>query len=176
MHERNFNDFNILLLEDNLMDIALLKWAFQRCDFTPNLEVVRNGLEAMDFVRNKGSYESAFRPDLFLLDLNVPRKTGFEVLKEIKEDDMLRQIPILVLTSSSRILDINKCYELSADGFFVKPNEFAKLIEFAGFIKSMVDKIKNPHRWDRKMDFRQLFQDISEPKPLSSDNLAWMSI
>jgi chemotaxis family two-component system response regulator Rcp1 len=111
----------ILLVEDSLADARLTKRALQKGPVAINLNVVRDGVEAMAFVHKHGQYSSAPRPDLILLDLNLPRKDGRAVLAEIKSDESLRTIPVVVLTTSVAPEDIATCYKLHANCFLVKP-------------------------------------------------------
>jgi len=111
----------ILLVEDSLADARLTKRALLKSRLASNLHVVRDGVEAMAFVQKREPYEGAPRPDLILLDLNLPRKDGRAVLAEIKSDERLRTIPIVVLTTSVAPDDIESCYQLHANCFLVKP-------------------------------------------------------
>ena len=111
----------ILLVEDSLADARLTKRALLKCRVANNLHVVRDGVEAMAFVQRRGPFVSAPRPDLILLDLNLPRKDGRAVLAEIKSDEHLRTIPVVVLTTSIAPEDVQTCYQLHANCFLVKP-------------------------------------------------------
>jgi two-component system, chemotaxis family, response regulator Rcp1 len=124
----------ILLVEDNPADVRLTREAFREGKILNNLAVVKDGVEAMEFVRREGAYADAPRPDLILLDLNLPRKDGREVLREIKNDSNLRRIPVVVLTTSSAEMDIVKSYDLHANSYVVKPVD---LDQFIGVIKSI---------------------------------------
>lgn len=110
-----------LSVEDNTADQWLIADMFQKSDRTFNLTFVSNGETAIDYLHQKGEHASRPRPDVILLDLNLPRKDGFEVLKEIRENEALRNIPVLVLTTSEAQQDISKCKALGADLFIVKP-------------------------------------------------------
>ena len=114
----------ILLVEDSPTDAIMTKEAFADTRPAPNLNVVKDGVEAMDYLRRRGRYLDARRPDLILLDLNLPRKSGLEVLEEVKSDDALKQIPLLVLSTSKDIYDVNRAYRLHANCFITKPVEF----------------------------------------------------
>ncbi len=105
----------ILLVEDNKSDAFLIKICLQRSQIKSNVYVVEDGLEAMAYLRNEGTYRDALCPDLILLDLNLPRKDGREVLAEIKADKTLRKIPVIVLTSSDADRDIDHAYDLHAN-------------------------------------------------------------
>ena len=113
--------FEILLVEDSLADARLTKRALQRHPTPNNLHVVRDGVEAMAFVQRRSPYTEAPRPSLILLDLNLPRKDGREVLAELKADEGLRSIPVNVLTTSLAPEDVRTCYQLHANCFLVKP-------------------------------------------------------
>jgi len=126
----------ILLAEDNPGDVMLTKKALQQGKLTNNLHVVTDGVEALDFLRQNDEYADEPRPDLILLDLNMPRKDGQDVLKELKNDDDLCRIPVVVLTSSESEEDIAKSYELSANAYLTKP------VDFDGFIE-IVARLEN---------------------------------
>jgi CheY-like chemotaxis protein len=124
----------ILLVEDNPADVRLTMEAFREGKIHNTLAVVRDGVEAIDFLRRRGKYADAVRPDLILLDLNLPRKDGREVLLEIKEDPELRRIPVVVLTTSRAEMDIVRSYNLHANCYIVKPVD---LDQFVTVIKSI---------------------------------------
>jgi two-component system, chemotaxis family, response regulator Rcp1 len=119
----------ILLVEDNEGDIVLAREALEESKFINNLHVVQDGVEAMTFLRKEGPYAEKPRPDLILLDLNLPRKTGHEVLKEIKNDEHLRQIPVCILTVSDNEKDILETYDQHANCFITKPVQIDRFIE-----------------------------------------------
>jgi two-component system, chemotaxis family, response regulator Rcp1 len=122
----------ILLVEDNLGDIRLTREVFKECKVLNNLSVTEDGEEAMAFLRRQGPYAKVTRPDLVLLDLNLPKKSGREVLAELKADPVLRRIPVVVLTTSSAETDILKSYELHANCYLTKPvqlDEFIKVVQ-----------------------------------------------
>ena len=118
----------ILLAEDNPGDAKLTQKAFEEGNILNNLHIVENGVEAMDFLNQRGEYEDTTRPDLVLLDLNMPRKDGWDVLEEIKEDPELRRLPVIVLTSSEAEADIVKSYDLQANAYLNKP------VDYSGFM------------------------------------------
>lgn len=120
---------DILLVEDNPGDARLAAEAFKEGTVPTRLHVVPDGIEAMSFLRRQGSYESAPRPQLVLLDLNLPRKDGREVLAEMKEDPGLRRIPVIVLTTSQAESDISRVYDLHANCYIVKPVDFDRFID-----------------------------------------------
>jgi CheY-like chemotaxis protein len=111
----------ILLVEDNPDDVDLTIEAFKESCSQSRLHVVEDGVEALAFLRRQGAYATSPRPDLILLDLNLPRKTGHEVLAEIKIDPQLRRIPVVVLTTSAADADVNRSYELAANCYITKP-------------------------------------------------------
>ncbi len=124
----------VLLVEDNPGDARLTVEAFKGFRSQNNLHIVEDGEEAMDFLRRKNGYAGAPRPDLILLDLNLPRKDGREVLAEIKADKELKAIPVVVLTTSEAQSDINKAYELQANCYITKPGGIQ---EFVAVMKSI---------------------------------------
>ena len=119
----------ILLAEDNPGDVVLTKKALEQGKLANNLHVVEDGVEAMEYLRQEGEYADAVRPDLILLDLNMPRKDGKAVLEELSEDADLGRIPVVVLTSSESEEDIAKSYELSANAYLTKPVDFDGFVE-----------------------------------------------
>jgi len=127
---------DLLLIEDNPSDIRLLTEVFKEAGVPTVMSVARDGEEAMMFLRRRGRFASAPRPALIVLDLNLPRKDGREVLAEIKQDPDLRHIPVVVLTTSSAQQDIQKSYDLHANCYIVKP---MGLEEFAQIIRSIQD-------------------------------------
>jgi len=122
----------ILLVEDNPADIRLTQEGFRECKIQNNLHAVENGVEAMDYMRRQGAYDNAVEPDIILLDLNLPLKDGREVLAEVKADDHLKRIPVVVLTSSKAEEDIVKSYDLHANCYVSKPldlDQFYKVVQ-----------------------------------------------
>lgn len=126
----------ILLIEDNPGDVRLTQEALREGKIINNLNVVSDGVQALDFLRQKGRYAGATRPDVILLDLNLPRKDGREVLEEIKEDPELKRIPVVVITSSSAEEDVLKSYNLHANCYISKPVD---LEQFVAVVKSIED-------------------------------------
>ena len=121
----------ILLIEDNPGDVRLTKEVLMEGKVRNHLQVVGDGVEAMAFLRRENNYAEAPRPDLILLDLNLPKKDGREVLQEIKEDGQLKSIPVVVLTTSEADEDILRSYDLSANCYITKPvdlNQFIRVI------------------------------------------------
>lgn len=125
----------ILLVEDNPVDVLMTRRALQEDCVYNNLHVVEDGEEAMDFLQRKGKYADAPLPDLILLDLNLPKKSGREVLAEIKQDRELMHIPVVVLTTSQEERDVLLSYKLHANCFITKPmdmEQFVKAIRCVG--------------------------------------------
>jgi CheY-like chemotaxis protein len=118
----------ILLVEDNPADVRLTREAFTEGKVLNRMVVAKDGVEALDILRRRGAHANAIRPDLILLDLNLPRKDGREVLAEIKEDADLRRIPVVVLTTSKAETDIVKSYNLHANSYIVKPVDLDQFI------------------------------------------------
>jgi chemotaxis family two-component system response regulator Rcp1 len=125
---------DILLVEDSPGDIRLMQEAFLFANSMIRLHVVLDGVEAMAFLRQEGIYHQSFRPDVILLDLNLPKMGGHEVLSQIKGDDCLRSIPTLVLSSSEMESDIAKSYQLHANSYLKKPQELGA---FDGLAKNI---------------------------------------
>ena len=122
----------ILLIEDNPGDIRLTQEALKESQTEIHLDVVSDGEQALDFLMKRNKYVTANRPHIILLDLNLPRKNGIEVLKEVKVNDSLKRIPIIVLTTSDADHDISKAYNLHANCYILKPvdfDDFAKVIK-----------------------------------------------
>ncbi len=120
---------DILLVEDNPGDARLASEAFKEGGSQTRLHVVQDGVEAMAFMRGQGAYASMPRPDLVLLDLNLPRMDGREVLAEIKRDETLKRTPVIILTTSQADTDILRGYDLYANCYIVKPVDFDRFIE-----------------------------------------------
>ena len=120
---------DILLVEDNPGDVRLTEEAFREGQIKNTLHVVNDGADALEFLRQRGEYADAPRPDIVLLDLNLPRKDGDEVLDEIRDDADLEALPVVVLTSSEAQEDIVQSYELKANAFLTKPVDPEEFIE-----------------------------------------------
>ena len=121
---------NVLLVEDDPGDVLMTREAFE--EYLHNrLDVVSDGSEALAYLRREGEYADAPRPDLILLDLNLPRRDGREVLAEVKADDSLRHIPVIVLTTSRADEDVLRSYQLHANAYVTKP------VDFDGFIEAI---------------------------------------
>ena len=112
---------NVLVVEDSPGDARLISEAFKETKVQADIRVVQDGVDAMHFLRREGQFADEVRPDLILLDLNLPRKDGREVLLEIKHSPTFRQIPVLILTTSSRPQDVRFSYENHANSYIVKP-------------------------------------------------------
>jgi len=119
----------ILLVEDNPGDVDLTKEALDHSKMINNLHQVADGVEALAFLHKEGKYASAVHPDLILLDLNLPKKDGREVLAIIKEDPLLKRIPVVVLTTSDAEQDILKAYSLHANCYITKPVDVEKFVQ-----------------------------------------------
>jgi CheY-like chemotaxis protein len=120
----NADLISVLLVDDDLGDVLLVREAFEDHKVGNVLSVVSDGVEAMRYVRAEGEHADAARPDLILLDLNLPRKSGIEVLAEIKSDPRLSSIPVVVLTTSEAEEDIVRAYKLHANAYITKPVDF----------------------------------------------------
>jgi CheY-like chemotaxis protein len=138
---------HVLLVEDSPGDVRLTQEAFRDANRLIRLHVAADGVEAMAFLRHQGEHAQAPRPDLILLDLNLPRMDGREVLAQVKDDDELKMIPTIILTTSDAEADIVKSYELQANCYLSKPGQ---LEEFESLVKSINDfwlvKVKLPQQ------------------------------
>jgi CheY-like chemotaxis protein len=120
---------DVLLVEDDPGDVLMTQEAFADYKLGNNLHVVNNGVDALAFLRNEGEYADAPMPDLVLLDLNLPRMDGREVLAAIKDDENLRRIPVVVLTTSEAEEDVLRSYSLHANAYVTKPVDFERFID-----------------------------------------------
>ncbi len=137
MHSRlERHPMDILLVEDNPGDVRLTQEGLEESRICNRLHVVEDGVEALAFLRRSGRYANVPRPNLIMLDLNLPRKDGRELLADIKADEDLRRIPVVVLTSSDANEDINRAYDLYANCYITKPVVFER---FVTIIKSIED-------------------------------------
>ena len=127
--------FEVLLVEDDPADVLITREAFEDSS-THALNVVADGVEAMAYLRQEGEYGTAIRPDLMLLDLNLPRKPGREVLADVKNDPWLRMIPVVILTTSEAEEDIVASYQLHANAYVIKPVDFE---QFAASVRRIGD-------------------------------------
>ena len=121
----------ILIVEDNPADVRLIKETFKDFKISNNLSVAKDGVEAMAFIKKEGVFSGAPRPDVILMDLNLPKKSGFEVLAELRQIPVLKRIPVVILSTSDSEQDILKSYDLHANCFVTKPvglDEFIKIV------------------------------------------------
>jgi chemotaxis family two-component system response regulator Rcp1 len=135
MDTGNIRLLDILLVEDNPGDVRLTQEALKENKFRNSLHVAKDGVEAMAFLRREGRHAGAPRPDLILLDLNLPQKDGREVLSEIKSDADLKRIPVVILTTSQAEEDILKTYNLHANCYITKPVDLDRFIQVVRSIK-----------------------------------------
>jgi len=135
VNEYNKTRGKILLIEDNAADIRLTKEVLQENKNVASLDVVRDGVEAVDFLKKRGKFFNRSKPNLILLDLNLPKRNGFEVLEMIKQDKELKRIPIVILTVSDAKEDLINAYNLHANCYVIKPLEMK---DFYKIINSIV--------------------------------------
>ena len=133
----NERPLEILLVEDNLADVRLLVEVLKEGKDYHRMNVVTNGVEAMNYLNRKGKFSDASRPDIILLDLNLPKKDGREVLKEIKSDKKFKRIPVVVLTTSDSEEDISKSYEYHANCYITKPVDLDQFIQVVNAIENL---------------------------------------
>ncbi|MGE5350879.1 MAG: response regulator [Acidobacteriota bacterium] len=137
---------SILLVEDNPGDVYLTREAFKESKFSNTLQVVKDGVECMEFLRHQGKYAGSEMPDVILLDLNLPKKNGREVLAEVKRDQSLRYIPVIVLTSSQSESDIKTSYQLNANCYISKPVDYDDFIRIIRSIENFwFSVVRLPH-------------------------------
>jgi two-component system, chemotaxis family, response regulator Rcp1 len=136
MDRNEMRPIEILLVEDSPSDTELTVEALKDFKVRNHVSIVEDGLQAMQFLRREGPYAQAPRPDLIMLDLNLPRKDGREVLADIKSDDQLKTIPIVVLTTSRAEQDILAAYQLSANCYITKPVDFNQFLDVVRSIES----------------------------------------
>ena len=129
------HNIDILLVEDDPGDVELTKEGLLTAKMLVTLHVVEDGEKALKFLRQETPYTEAIQPDIILLDLNMPKKNGMEVLREIKADAALRSIPVVVLTTSEAETDIAKCYDLGANCYITKPISFAAFTKVVAMIE-----------------------------------------
>ena len=140
----------ILLVEDNEGDILLTMEAFRQADITNGIHVVRDGEEAICYLRKENQYSGAETPDLVFLDINLPRIDGKEVLQHIKKDEKLMQIPVVMLTTSDSRDDINECYEKGVNCFITKPADLRVFFQVIKVVKEFwltVAKLPNKQNY-----------------------------
>ena len=144
--EQAGNIYEILLVEDNPGDVRLTQEIFKNSELVKHIHVVYDGEEALNYLRGKAPYASHKEPHLILLDLNLPRKDGLELLSIIKNDPDLKHIPVIVLTSSDSGTDINKAYQLFANAYITKPVDFEQYSYIVKYIeKFWFTLAKLPH-------------------------------
>lgn len=131
-----FSMISILLVEDNPGDVRLIQEVFEDGKIFNNLDITRDGEEAIEYLHQKGVYKNTPRPDLILLDLNLPKKNGTEVLTEIKSDDRLMRIPVIILTASKAEEDIARAYNHHANCYLTKPIDLNQFINVVQQIKT----------------------------------------
>jgi two-component system, chemotaxis family, response regulator Rcp1 len=137
---------DVLLIEDSEPDVRLTIEAMKEAKVHNRLSVVEDGVEAMEFLHREGRYQDAPRPDLILLDLNLPRMDGRQVLEEIKNDPALRRIPVVVLTTSRAEADILRVYDLHANCYITKPVDFTRFMEVVKAIEGFwLEVVKLPN-------------------------------
>jgi len=147
LNNENNRPFIILLVEDNPGDVRLTQEAFKESKFLHELYVVKDGEEAMEFLYQKGKFQNVPLPDLVLLDLNLPKKSGREVLAEVKNDPDLKYIPVVILTTSEADEDIINSYKLHANCYITKPVEFDKFLNIVKKIEEFwLSIVKLPRR------------------------------
>jgi chemotaxis family two-component system response regulator Rcp1 len=137
----------ILLVEDNPGDVRLTQEALKDAKVRNTLHVAMDGVDALAFLRKQGNHAAVPRPDLILLDLNLPKKNGREVLEEIKQDDALSHIPIVILTTSQAELDIVESYRLHANAYVTKPVDLDQFLKVVGSIEEFwleIVKLSHP--------------------------------
>jgi chemotaxis family two-component system response regulator Rcp1 len=127
---------NILMVEDNPTDVLIAREGFSTAKMLNTLHVADDGIEALEYLNQRGKYVGAARPDLIVLDLNMPRRNGHEVLAEIKGDDNLKDIPVVILTTSKSREDITRAYGLHANCYISKPVDFD---EFTRVVQTIQD-------------------------------------
>ena len=146
-YSSEFKPVDILLVEDNPADVRLTEEALKDAKVSNNLAVVGDGVEAMKFLQHQTPYVDSPRPDLILLDLNLPRKDGREVLAELKNDEELRRIPVVILTTSQAEEDILKTYDLHANCYITKPVDLDQFIKVVRSIENFwLTVVKLPPR------------------------------
>jgi CheY-like chemotaxis protein len=129
MTDQPVRPIEVLLVEDDEGDVLMTREALAEGKVLNRLNVVNDGVEAVDYLRRAGEYDDASRPDLILLDLNLPKKDGRQVLEEVKSDEDLRRIPVIVLTTSAADEDILRSYNLHANAYVTKPVDFDRFVD-----------------------------------------------
>ena len=146
--DKSYSPMDVLLIEDSPGDVRLTQEAFREANPAIRLHVARDGVEAMAFLQREGAHARSPRPDIILLDLNLPRMDGREVLARIKEDDKLKTIPVGILTTSDAEADLTKSYQLKANCYLTKP---VQLDQFESLVKSInefwLTRARLPRQW-----------------------------
>jgi CheY-like chemotaxis protein len=136
---------NVLLVEDNQGDIELIRLAFKEGDLPCDLSVVHDGQEGVDYLYKRGAFENAAVPDIILVDLNMPRMGGKQFLQVIKNDDALKSIPVIMLTSSEDPAEILECYKLHANCYILKPSSMMSLFDLVRQLENFwADTVRLP--------------------------------
>lgn len=149
MSNRNTRPIEILLVEDNPGDVRLTREALHDAKVRNNMMVASDGVEALAYLRQEGQYANTTRPDMILLDLNLPRVNGFEVLDVIKEDADLKRIPVIILTTSQAEQDIIRSYDLYANAYVTKPVDLEQFIRVIKAIEGFwLEIVKLPEGTD----------------------------
>jgi CheY-like chemotaxis protein len=144
--DADYQMVDVLLVEDDAGDVLMTREAFEHYKIRNTLHVVTDGEQALQFVRQQGEYAGAPRPGLIMLDLNLPRRDGLEVLSELKADPELRLIPVVILTTSQAEEDIIRSYALHANAYVTKPVDFERFIEVIRQIDNFfITVVKLPH-------------------------------
>ncbi|MGA0558208.1 response regulator [Larkinella sp. VNQ87] len=144
MANRSFNT-SILIADDDADDRILLEQAFRECNLKSELYFVEDGEELLDFLHQRERFTAVSRPSLIILDLNMPRKNGIQALREIKANEQFRQIPIVVLTTSTAEEDILRTYDLGVSSYISKPFDFGTLLDITNTIKKYwIDTVSLP--------------------------------
>jgi CheY-like chemotaxis protein len=136
MEIAHLRPIEILLVEDSEPDVRLTMEALREAKVRNRLSVAEDGVEALEFLRRQGPHSAAPRPDLILLDLNLPRKDGRQVLREIKNDDLLKRIPVVILTTSKSEEDVLRAYDLHANCYISKPVDFNRFMDVVRSIEN----------------------------------------
>lgn len=151
---------NILLAEDSPDDVLLLQHAFEKAGVAHRLEVVCDGMEAMEYLNGENAYADREQhpfPDVLLLDLNMPRMNGFEVLEQVRREPRYRRLLVHVLTASSREADVERAYDLGANSYVLKPSLMSDLVAFASVLKQWHQFVSLPRSPSEKAGVQRVF-------------------
>lgn len=150
MYRLMHDPIEILLVEDNPGDVRLIRETMREGQFRSHLAVAQDGVEALEYLRRQGKHEHATRPHLIMLDLNLPKKDGREVLAELKSDPDLASIPVVVLTSSKAEMDVLQAYNLRANAYVTKPVELDDFIRAVRSVENFwLSVVRLPHEANR---------------------------